>query len=51
LIGCGGRGGGAAKNALMVKYGPTKLVAMADVFQDRLDGALKSLKKRKRRRS
>ena len=43
LIGCGGRGGGAAKNALMVKYGPTKLVAMADVFEDRLNTALKNL--------
>jgi predicted dehydrogenase len=36
LIGCGGRGRGAAVNALSVKYGPTKLVAMADVFADRL---------------
>ena len=32
LIGCGGRGGGAAANALSVKRGPTKLVAMADIF-------------------
>ncbi len=30
LIGCGGRGGGAAANALSVKRGPIKLVAMAD---------------------
>jgi predicted dehydrogenase len=37
LIGCGGRGGGAAANALSVKRGPTKLVAMADIFPDRLD--------------
>jgi len=36
LIGCGGRGTGAAKNALSVSNGPTKLVAMADVFKDRL---------------
>src|SRR5208283_4645683 len=37
LIGCGGRGGGAAANALSVKRGPTKLVAMADIFPERLD--------------
>lgn len=37
LIGCGGRGTGAAGNALNVKTGKTKLVAMADVFQSRLD--------------
>ena len=33
LIGCGGRGTGAAGDALSVKNGPIKLVAMADVFQ------------------
>ena len=37
LIGCGGRGGGAAANALSVKRGPTKLTAMADIFPERLD--------------
>lgn len=36
LVGCGGRGTGAAENALSVKNGPTKLVAMADVFPNRL---------------
>ena len=30
LIGCGGRGTGAAANALAVANGPTKLLAMAD---------------------
>ena len=35
LIGCGGRGTGAAANALAVTNGPIKLVAMADVFPDR----------------
>jgi predicted dehydrogenase len=35
LIGCGGRGTGAAHNALSTP-GPVKLVAMADVFPDRL---------------
>jgi len=37
LIGCGGRGGGAAVDALSVPGGRTKLVAMADVFRDRAD--------------
>ena len=34
LIGCGGRGTGAAANALSTKSGPIKLVAMADVFPE-----------------
>ena len=42
LIGCGGRGTGAAANALSTK-GPTQLVAMADVFPSRLDNSLKNL--------
>ena len=32
LIGCGGRGGGAAADALSVPAGNVKLVAMADLF-------------------
>ncbi|HEY1493325.1 MAG TPA: Gfo/Idh/MocA family oxidoreductase [Candidatus Solibacter sp.] len=36
LVGCGGRGTGAAENALGVKNGPIKLVAMADVFPQKL---------------
>ncbi len=36
LVGCGGRGTGAAENALRVKNGPIKLVAMADVFPQKL---------------
>ncbi|MEM8709590.1 MAG: Gfo/Idh/MocA family oxidoreductase [Planctomycetota bacterium] len=36
VVGCGGRGTGAALNALSVKRGPTKLIAMADVFEDRM---------------
>lgn len=36
LIGCGGRGSGAAFQALSVKEN-VKLVAMADAFRDRLD--------------
>jgi len=42
LIGCGGRGTGAAAQALSTA-GPTKLWAMADVFEHRLEGSLKTL--------
>jgi len=42
LIGCGGRGTGAAANALRTKA-PTKLWAMADAFEHRLNGSLQSL--------
>lgn len=45
LIGCGGRGTGAAANALSTK-GPTKLVAMADVFDDRLQASYNNLSKK-----
>ncbi len=44
LIGCGGRGGGAASNALSVKNGPVKLVALADVFEERVKRAYDGLK-------
>jgi len=44
LVGCGGRGSGAAGDAVSVKAGPVKLVAMADVFQGRLTNSYKSLK-------
>jgi predicted dehydrogenase len=43
LIGCGGRGSGAAVNALSTKSGPIKLVAMADVFTDRLTSSYNNL--------
>ena len=43
LIGCGGRGGGAAAQALKTK-GSVKLVAMADAFRDNLEGKLNGLK-------
>ena len=45
LVGCGGRGTGAASNALSVSAanGPTKLVAMADVFQSKLDQSYNGL--------
>jgi predicted dehydrogenase len=44
LIGCGGRGTGAAVNALSASGGPLKLVAMADVFKDRLEGSFEAIK-------
>lgn len=45
LIGCGGRGTGAANQALRADPG-TKLVAMADAFQDRLDDCYERLSQR-----
>jgi predicted dehydrogenase len=42
LVGCGGRGTGAAVQALMARPN-VKIVAMADVFRDRLDGSYKNL--------
>ena len=42
LIGCGGRGTGAAVQALSTKQN-IKLVAMADAFRDRLDTSLKTI--------
>ncbi|MCK6478178.1 MAG: Gfo/Idh/MocA family oxidoreductase [Phycisphaerales bacterium] len=36
VVGCGSRGAGAAVDALSVTRGPVKLIAMADVFQDRV---------------
>ena len=48
LVGAGGRGNGAAKNALSVSAGngPTKLVAIADIFEEKLNGSYNGLKKR-----
>ncbi|RMG34621.1 MAG: gfo/Idh/MocA family oxidoreductase [Planctomycetota bacterium] len=46
LVGCGGRGTGAASNAMSVKHGPVKLVAMADVFEDRLANSYRALSRR-----
>jgi len=42
LIGCGGRGSGAAAQALKTS-GPVALVAMADMFGDRLESSLKRI--------
>ena len=45
LVGCGGRGTGAASNALSVSQanGPTKLVAMADVNEGKLERSYNGL--------
>jgi myo-inositol 2-dehydrogenase / D-chiro-inositol 1-dehydrogenase len=43
LIGCGGRGTGAARDCIEASDS-IELVAMADLFKDRLDGSFKSLK-------
>jgi len=45
LIGCGGRGTGAAAQALATKTGPIKLAAMADVFEAKLSKSYEQLKK------
>jgi predicted dehydrogenase len=42
LIGCGGRGSGAISQALSTKGG-TRLVAIADMFVDRLEGCVEAL--------
>ncbi|RUL87089.1 Gfo/Idh/MocA family protein [Tautonia sociabilis] len=46
LVGCGGRGTGAAENALSVDNGPIKLVAMADVFEDKLSNSFNYLQEK-----
>ena len=43
LIGCGGRGSGAVANAMNSAHGPVKLVAMADVVEERITRAHKAL--------
>jgi predicted dehydrogenase len=43
LIGCGGRGSGAVADAFDSPHGPVKLVAMADLFPDRLENSLQVL--------
>ncbi len=44
LVGCGGRGTGAATQAMNTE-GSTELVAVADAFQDRLNGCLEECRK------
>jgi myo-inositol 2-dehydrogenase/D-chiro-inositol 1-dehydrogenase len=43
VIGCGGRGSGAVMNCLEADDG-VKIVAIADAFQDRIDGSLEKIK-------
>ena len=43
LVGCGGRGTGAASNALSVPEGNLKLVAMADVFENKMSASYNQL--------
>ncbi len=43
FVGCGGRGTGAAAQALSTTSGPIKLVAMADAFEDRLKSSYDGL--------
>ena len=46
LVGCGGRGSGAAGQALSTyALGPVKLVAMGDIHKDRLESSLNNLTK------
>jgi predicted dehydrogenase len=45
LIGCGGRGTGAAIDCVNAAEG-VEIVAMADLFQDRLDDSLETLRKK-----
>ncbi len=44
FVGCGNRGTGACREALSVNA-PVKLVAMGDLFADRLEISLKNLEK------
>lgn len=46
IVGCGGRGTGAVANALSVKDGNLKLVAMADIFPDRLNKSFATIKRK-----
>ena len=44
LIGCGGRGSGAVRDAMESPNGPVKLVAMGDFFKGRLEASHHNLK-------
>lgn len=44
LVGCGGRGTGAAIHALNTQSGPVELKAVGDAFKDRMEGCLKAIK-------
>ncbi len=44
LIGCGGRGTAIAQQALSPTHGEVRLVAMGDVFEDRLQQSMRALR-------
>ena len=46
LVGCGGRGTGAATQAMNTLGGEVRLIAVADAFEDRVQGALRGIKGR-----
>jgi predicted dehydrogenase len=46
VIGCGGRGTGAVAEALDAPGGPTRLVAMADIFGDRVSRSYQNLQEK-----
>lgn len=46
LVGCGGRGTGAAIQAMNTSGGEVKLVAMADAFADRVQSGYRAIKSR-----
>ena len=46
IVGCGGRGTGAAGNAMSVKGANLKLVALADVFPERLKKSYTTIKEK-----
>ena len=48
LVGCGGRGTGATANSLSVDNGTIKLVALGDVFENKLKSTLTSLSAKKK---
>jgi predicted dehydrogenase len=43
LVGCGGRGTGAANQAMNTSGGEVKLIAMADAFSDRVQQSIRSI--------
>lgn len=43
LIGCGNRGTGACREALLTQQGPVRLVAVGDLFADRIERSLGNL--------